>query len=379
MIIVIADDLTGAVELGGVALRHGLSAQVSLDLDISAITDVLIIATDTRSRTEKEAIAETQRLCALLSGIKPQLIYKKIDSALRGHTLAETKAQMSALGLTKALLVPANPATGRTIEGGRYLINGTPINQTSFKDDPEFPANGAHVSELLRSSQEEISVKKNTETLEAGISVAEVSDPPDLQGWTKHVDEQTLIAGGAAFFEILLNTLTKSSAAKAEGPELKGIRLYVSGTAYSESVELISSLESSGKLCYFPPFIEQEQLSTEELDEWLTEAAEKLSQAKALVVAFKNDPERKNIKAADLREKTALIVNEIFKRLRVDELIIEGGSTASSILHLLEIKLLYPEQELAPGVVRSRAPEKGNLYVTLKPGSYKWPPEIWPF
>src|SRR5439155_544492 len=79
---------------------------------------------------------------ASLANLEPShfdLIYKKIDSALRGPVLAEVQASMNQRRLDTALLLPQNPSRGRTIESGQYLINGVPIDQTDFARDPDHP------------------------------------------------------------------------------------------------------------------------------------------------------------------------------------------------------------------------------------------------
>ncbi len=380
MIVVIADDLTGAVELGGIGIRHGLKVQVSLDSDVSASTDLLILATDTRAKTEQQAIDETVKLCAKLGKIKPDLVFKKIDSVLRGHILPEVRAQLAVSGIKRALLIPANPAFERTIENGHYLIHGVPIHQTGFKDDPEFPALGSRIPELLRSSGSDVYTAAAGKPLRDGVTVAEVARTADLDAWLDQAGADTLIGGGAAFFEVLLNSLTDSSTGEKSEHPLMGNCLYVSGTAYPESVTRISSVPEREIVAYLPDLIYQTEANPAELEKWLSEMTSRLSTNRSLIIAI--DPESrkgKTISAAELRERTAFLVKELFSRSTVDELLIEGGSTASSVLRALGVKTLCPVAEFAPGVVRSRAPDRHNLHVTLKPGSYKWSPPVWPF
>jgi uncharacterized protein YgbK (DUF1537 family) len=68
MIAVIADDLTGAAEIAGVALRNGQGSDGHKG-SCKRNADVLVIATDTRSKSIEEAkiiIAEvTRELVAL--------------------------------------------------------------------------------------------------------------------------------------------------------------------------------------------------------------------------------------------------------------------------------------------------------------------------
>ena len=130
--IVVADDITGAAEMAGIAFAQGLSVRLvcgsSACCDTVAVNGTTVIATDTRSMTEAEAVAETQKASFLIphsSLLIPHssfLIYKKTDSALRGHVVAELSALMQAMGYHRAVYLPANPSKGRVIRGGIYYI-----------------------------------------------------------------------------------------------------------------------------------------------------------------------------------------------------------------------------------------------------------------
>ena len=62
MIAVIADDITGAAEMAGVALRYGLNVLVSADVDMKSNLDVLIIYTNTRSMKSEDAATVMEKL-----------------------------------------------------------------------------------------------------------------------------------------------------------------------------------------------------------------------------------------------------------------------------------------------------------------------------
>src|SRR5687768_6586086 len=109
MFIVIADDLTGAAELGGIGLRYNLKTAITTNLDNlqepGLSTDLLVIDLDTRSKSQQEAEEIIEKLCNQLSSLQPVFIFKKIDSVLRGHVVPEVKAQMKFLGHPRALIV----------------------------------------------------------------------------------------------------------------------------------------------------------------------------------------------------------------------------------------------------------------------------------
>src|SRR5688572_2122776 len=150
MIIVIADDFTGAAELAGINLRYGLSVSLCMHEFIISDHDVIIVCTDSRSLGLPEANKITAKVLEQIKDIKPGLIYKKIDSVLRGYVIDELKVQMEHTGIKKVFILPANPSLGRTIANGEYYVDGKKIDETGFALDPEFPIKSARVIEMIK-------------------------------------------------------------------------------------------------------------------------------------------------------------------------------------------------------------------------------------
>ena len=85
MIAVIADDFTGAAEIGGLAFSFGYKVAIITNFNKVPQVDVLVVATDLRSCTAEFAAKESERITSKLLELNPELIYKKIDSVLRGN------------------------------------------------------------------------------------------------------------------------------------------------------------------------------------------------------------------------------------------------------------------------------------------------------
>ena len=79
-----------------------------------------------------------------------------------------------------------------------------------------------------------------------------------------------------------------------------------------------------------------------------------------------------------LREKMAQVVKAVVEKTKIHEMIIEGGSTAFSIVNELNWKVFTPTEELAYGVVKMKVANADDLFLTIKPGSYPWP-STWDF
>lgn len=78
MIIVIADDFTGAAELGGIGLRYNLSVEVNTHVNLQSKADLLVIATDTRSMQKQEAEQHMEAVTREVAKLNPTFIFKKV-------------------------------------------------------------------------------------------------------------------------------------------------------------------------------------------------------------------------------------------------------------------------------------------------------------
>jgi uncharacterized protein YgbK (DUF1537 family) len=383
MIIVIADDISGAAELAGIGLRYGITVEMSTVVDKGSAAELLVIATDTRSINEEDAIAEMEKITSDILQLQPDFIFKKIDSVLRGHVVAELTAHLKILGYERALVVAANPSLGRTISDGTYFYNDLPIHKSSFSNDPEFPIKSSDVFKMLRVNNASVQVRKNGDELPVkGIIVGEVADNNDLKLWAKRIEKNILPAGASGFFSAILDMkYVKENKIEEEIEEQGQTALFVCGTTFNKSRDAIKKIkEREGPVSYMPEAIlafadnddENYQLWSNEIVSFIH------SKGKAIISVDPEGVKGIPVSAAMLRQKTAIVVDRIFKQENVHELFIEGGSTAAAIVRQLGLETFIPVNELAPGVVRMHVKER-DMFITIKPGSYQWPGVVWDF
>ncbi len=145
-ILIIADDLTGAADCG---VACGAGAVVLLGKPDGPVPDAAVLAIDanTRSMAPEQA---AQTIAALVTDLvdyegsaagsrRPVLLFKKVDSTLRGNVGAELAAalkvrrsQAPSTERVVALFVPASPAHGRTTVGGRHRVHGQLLEQADL-------------------------------------------------------------------------------------------------------------------------------------------------------------------------------------------------------------------------------------------------------
>jgi D-threonate/D-erythronate kinase len=369
MIAVIADDFTGAAELGGIGLGHGIDVEINTAVNPHSSATLLVVDANSRSANKEEAVRQILKPTEELAQLKPELIYKKTDSVLRGHIIAELQAQLKVLKMSRALLVPANPYLGRTIESGIYYYGGQPVHESSFSTDPEFAITSSDVREMLKSNGEQVHVAKVGDRLPpAGIIVGEAKAREDLDYWAGQCGKDILPAGAAGFFSAILNNsnITRTRNMTIEEAGLPA--LYVSGTTFERSTSAIKKMAAEGA----PVSYMQDDNTS-----WFIQIVEYLNRQGKAIIAI--DPETTNGNPVALREKTAWMVKEVLAHKAVRELFIEGGSTARAIFDQLGYTSFFPVQTLSEGVIRMTVKERKGIYITVKPGSYAWPDGTWHF
>ncbi len=385
--LVIADDITGAAEIAGMAYSKGQQVRLLCAdcTDSAGCTDsvgnttITVIATDTRSMTEEEATAETRRLASFLIShssflISPAdsflishssfLIYKKADSALRGHVVAELEALMKTTGFRRAVYMPANPSKGRIIRDGIYYIDGKPIHETAFSYDPEFPACTSSLRERF------------PDAAEKGIVMPDATTMDDICHLVSHYDDgNTLFAGAADLFAALMEargrqrddmTASQAMEARDEKPSLPHSTLILCGSTQSRPLDLGIPIASMPREVYD---------GQQDADYWFNQLSTPLltreGPGEDLLLAIPFTHRTGKAVAIHLRTVMAEMARRLVSRHHPDSLIIEGGATAWATLNALGWHEFQIERQVAPGVVQMRSVTSGTL-VTLKPGSYPW-------
>ncbi len=348
--IVIADDITGAAEMAGIAHGHGCPVSLlcgSVGCDSVAAKGTTVIATDTRSMSETEAVAETRRIASHLSPLS-SLLFKKTDSALRGHVVAELKTLMEITGYQRAVYLPANPSKNRIIRNGVYYINGTPIDQTDFSFDPEFPAKTAVLRERFPDAEAN------------GIIMPDAESKEDIQKVIAAYDDgHTLFAGAADLFEATIGTIGTIGTIETIGTI--DSTLFLCGSTQSKPLDLGMPVTTMPRDIYD---------GCKDITSWLEEACAIYQREGSLMITIPHRHRTGKEVAVHLRETTARLIQHLVERQQPRQLIIEGGASAFATLQHLGWNELEVVSQIAPGVIKTKAPN--GTFVIMKPGSYPW-------
>lgn len=203
-LLVVADDLTGANDTGvtfaaaGFATVLALSAETLPDA-LQSHAEVYAVSTDCRPHPA-QAAARTATAIGAARAQGVARLYLKIDSTMRGSVQEQIAGALSAWhDGAVAVICPAYPAMGRTIEQGRLLVNGIPVNDTPSGRDPVCPVATADMGALLPQAlllpcAEAQTLADNIRTSGAAQVVVDAKSDADLA----HIARAITLLGDAA-------------------------------------------------------------------------------------------------------------------------------------------------------------------------------------
>jgi uncharacterized protein YgbK (DUF1537 family) len=382
MIAAIADDFSGAAEIAGIAWRYGLKTVLQTEMDLSANAEVIVVDTGSRSMNQDEAGYVHKSLSNNLIKSNIDWIFKKTDSVLRGHIVTEIESLNAELKMKKVLLIANNPSAGKIIRNNFYYIDDVELSQTDFRYDPDYPTQISKVEDILgpKKSLPIKSIDSPNLMKGKGFFVPDIAIPEELTQWASAVSNDILPAGGSEFFEALLNT-KQFNPVKRPAQEI-GIpnknRFFVFASTAEKSRDTVVNLKNRGvPVCDLPcEPVEAPDLSDDCLKRWVDDIKgsfdDNLTVVSAIfkpVINSPGFPQR-------LNQFISKMIEKILQSTKIDELLIEGGATASHFVRHMGWREFTVSSEYTTGVAELSYEQKPDFRLIVKPGSYSWPDKL---
>jgi uncharacterized protein YgbK (DUF1537 family) len=379
MIGVIADDLTGAAEIGAVGLRHRLRAEIIQSGKPTGGMDIVCVDTGSRSCTPDEAGKRAAAAARLLRSAGASWIYKKVDSVLRGHVTTEVEAVMRQLKLERALLLPANPSLGRTIRDGQYFVRGKLIHKTGFAYDPEYPRRSSHVLRLLK-VPELFSIRVvngDRQLFDSTIVVGEAGTPRDVSEWAAMSGANILPAGGSDFFNALLHREKPVVSSPKDNFSLpsSGRELFVCGTSTEYSRKFVKGARRRKRPVVTLPIelIWGAEFSEVAITAMTRHVVEAFDSHSCVILAVGLPLVRNAQVAKRFFRNVVQVARSVMEKVPIAHVFAEGGATASELVQCMGWSRLTVQGEPAPGVATLSVGSGQSTLLTIKPGTYSWP------
>jgi uncharacterized protein YgbK (DUF1537 family) len=349
----IADDLTGAADAGVQLVRAGYRTAVIFYGERALPDDLDALAFDTDSRAMPAGFAAKRVVETVRAVREARLVYKKLDSTLRGNVAAELAAAFGAAGRERAVVAPAFPAAGRNTVGGTQLVRGVPVDGTEMQDDPQTPVREAHIPTLLADAFSSVGtlgvedladperVRRALE--ESECVVADAEREADLEGLVRAVPcpSGVLWAGSAGLALALGSAYPGPRAGAAGGQRARAMPVLVavgslSGVAREQARRLV---EEYGEVAV--------PVETDALEDAVAAAREVLSAGTCAIV---HSPEKKRASGGSVLGSLAEVVARLSEEGLFEGLVLTGGATAVGVARRLEATGIRLWGEVEAGV-----------------------------
>jgi len=330
-ILIVADDLTGALDSAVAFTRSGRIVRVARRVEtlpdvLRTGADVICVNTASREEPEAVAIARVEAVGAAVDLASVPVVMKKVDSRLKGHVAAETRILARLAGRPRVVAAPAIPDMGRFQTDG--VIHGSGLA------DP--------ISLSARFG--------------AGVSFPDIGSDDDLRAAVSEQDAPTLWAGARGLAFALAEAAF--GAPDTAWQDLQSPTLMALGSRDPITVAQVSAIDGQYPVRLAPNGA----------------VPEITGGASTVVVAI--GPGAEEIPSAIAAAAFAEGIARLATSMKPYSLLVGGGETADSLLEELGIGALTVLAETAPGVpVCSADASWGPLLIATKSGGFG-PPDL---
>lgn len=368
--LVLADDLTGALDTGLQLRRLGVPTKVLAEYTAqdplqNEGAPALVINTSSRHSSPEAAYRTVREICRAAARYPIEVLYKKTDSALRGNIGAEIEAIADA-GYETVYFAPAYPKLHRITRGGEQLVHQIPVNQSPFGRDILNPIKTASVPELLAGTRLPSTVVRQETALDSlqgrrGVLVFDAESDRRLEeiaAWVAGQPGKFALAGCAGFAEHLRPILRYRR--QAEKPEITtyGGMIVISGSLNPLSFAQVQAAAAAGfgviSAESFAGFIDRDDFHVTEAV--IQRVMDAYARNPRLVISTADHPPRgsatENLRAGQrVANHFGELVKGIWQSGFSGLFTVSGGDTLGGIVRHMGGHSIEPLWEIEPGVV----------------------------
>jgi len=376
---VLADDLSGAAEC---AAALALAARRPARLVLRGMPPEggnWSVDTDTRALPEPAAADVAARALRDAVDGGAAILFKKIDSTLRGNVAAELRAILAQGGLVDALVVcPTLPSQGRTLAAGILHVHGHPQldREHGSLDLLRLLADSGAPPLLLRPVREATASDLASElvaSVRAGsrVLVVDAADESDLRRLAKALlvargSCRLLAVGAAGLARALADELVAAGHDDMPAPAAPraGPLVAVVGSFHSVTARQVDELAREADVHLVRLNASLWLTRPELVAAELARAADQAARGKSVVLAATGAIPVQSTR--ELVQCMAAAAEPLIRQAAI--LVLTGGDTARTVLERLGVDRLEVWGEIEPGICLSREGTDAPAIVTKAGG-----------
>ncbi|SDO39044.1 Uncharacterized conserved protein YgbK, DUF1537 family [Paenibacillus sp. yr247] len=414
MIGIIADDITGANDIGIMYAKANMTTHVypmeawkGRANSKGNEPKVLVLDTHSRLDTPDEAYDKVFQMTKKLQEAGCARYINKTCSVFRGNIGAEFDAMLDALEASFGIVVLGFPKNGRTTLQGIHYVHGKKLEESEFRNDPVHPMRKSSLLDILQSQTKRRVGLITIDTVELGADglkaqiaemkrsgfhyvIVDVRDQQSLKTIAQAVQDEPILCGSSALAEELA-LFEKPDALQTDGanhlPELgRSAVLCAAGSLMPQSAAQITYAKKHGlqaleldSLLLFDPLEKQAHC-----DKIVEDVSRLLEEGQDVLIHASNNPQKvaetKVMGAERGLDNTAVsvlvsnalsdVVQSVVDETGQQRLLIAGGETSAAVCDKLGIGGLSIWQEIEPGLPSCLTLQTPQRFLVLKSGSF---------
>lgn len=396
----IADDFTGATDLGALLRRTGRSVRLYLGIPPDApprCDDVEVVALKIRTIPTREAVAAADSAAEWLMNRGAGQLYWKycstFDSTADGNIGPVSERLMQRTGAAFAVYCPTFPENNRTVYKGNLFVGDLPLSESSMRDHPLTPMRDSNLVRLLKPQVSGgvglITLEQHqhgpgrilqaAETLHRdGVRhiVLDAITGQDLCRLGRELHQLPFLSGGSAFAAAL--PCGETGTDQQPMNMRHGATVIFSGSCSAATRAQVAGFEQQGGKVFHLDPMRLDADGMGEAEQWLRDglgAQPIMISSSASPDAVHSIQDKMGIEGAStLIEHSTGALARTARDAGANCFIVAGGETSGAVSQALDIQSLRIGPEIAPGVPWCFATDqRGTFAITLKSGNFGGP------
>lgn len=389
--LIIADDFTGSNDTGVQMKKRGIHTEVVLFPEsLRLVRGSMVLDTESRNMPKQDSYNKVYKMVqTVFEKAQFDIVFKKIDSTIRGNIKEEVKAVHELYKADKIVFAPAFPKIGRTTAEGIHYLNGVRILETEMAKDPYNPVVEDNITVILQDIDGPVT-HHGLEEIRSGIidlsasvchtfDTEEISDLENIVKACNVEGQKTLWIGSAGLADALFDSIV---------PHYPSLAIVGSISQVSEKQIGFASFEGA-PVVLVPA---ENLLKQEGLDKYAQIVAQHIKDGHNTILtsSTKRADYEKSIEVAKtlgidakaaskhVQESLGILAKLILDSVTVSGIFLTGGDTAISVIHSLSCSGSTIISELTTGVVLSElnGGAYGGLPIVTKAGAFGTPETI---
>jgi len=380
----VADDFTGATDLAGMLVKHGMRTVQMIDVPSEAApedVDAVVVALKTRNIAPESAVAQSVAALRWLERAGARQFFFKycstFDSTPRGNIGPVAEAMLAALAADFSIACPSFPANGRTVYKGHLFVGDRLLSESGMSKHPLTPMTESDLVRVLQQQArgrvglvDHVTVVRGAEGVArrfaelrsegVNLAIVDALSEDDLDSIGAACAGLKLVTGGSAVAGTLPRNFLRSGLLQQRSAadslrEAGGARAVIAGSCSEATQAQVAAMRAHGPSFRVDPIALDE--GRDVVGDAVAWAAPLMTRAPVLIYATADAASVRSVQARLGAERAGTLVERALSDIArslvdrgVGRLIVAGGETAGAVVHSLGIKGLRIGREIDSGV-----------------------------